>query len=83
MLFDPLDFNLGNPPSHPKVPEMMNDLQVAAYLNMSVASVRRWRTFRKKPPPIDHQGISDAMVGKASEVLYFYRGKWLRLSGDD
>ena len=37
----------------------------------------------EKPPPIDHQGINDAMVGKASVVLYFYKGKWLRLSGDD
>jgi len=37
----------------------------------------------EKPPPIDHQGINDAMVGKASVVLYFYQGKWLHLSGDD
>ena len=42
-----------SPPVHPgsliKVAEMMNDHQVASYLNMSVASVRRWRTFRKGP----------------------------------
>ena len=38
-----------NPPSLPKLPEMLNDHQVAEYLNMSVASVRRWRTFRKGP----------------------------------
>jgi hypothetical protein len=37
----------------------------------------------KKPPPIDHQGIDDAFVGKASVVLYFYQGKWLHLSGAD
>lgn len=36
-----------------------------------------------KPPPIDHQGINDAFVGKASVVLYFYRGKWLELTGAD
>ncbi len=36
-----------------------------------------------KPPPIDHQGINDVFVGKASVVLYFYRGKWLQLSGAD
>lgn len=36
-----------------------------------------------KPPPIDHQGIDDAFVGKASVVLYFYRGKWLELTGAD
>jgi excisionase family DNA binding protein len=40
---------LVNPPSLPKLPEMLNDSQVAEYLNMSVASVRRWRTFRKGP----------------------------------
>ena len=36
-----------------------------------------------KPPPIDHLGINDAFVGKASVVLYFYRGKWLHLTGAD
>jgi hypothetical protein len=37
----------------------------------------------EKPPPLDHQGIDDAFVGKASVVLYFYQGKWLHLSGAD
>jgi len=36
-----------------------------------------------KPPPIDHQGIDDEFVGKGSEVLYLYRGKWLHLTGAD
>jgi hypothetical protein len=36
-----------------------------------------------KPPPIDHQGIDDAFVGKASVVLYFHRGKWHALTGAD
>lgn len=36
-----------------------------------------------KPPPIDHQGISDVFVGKVSVVYYFYEGKWLQLSGAD
>ena len=35
------------------------------------------------PAMIDHQGINDVDYGKASEVLYFYRGKWLHLSGAD
>jgi len=35
------------------------------------------------PPPIDHQGIDDAFVGKASGVHYFFKGKWLRLQGGD
>jgi hypothetical protein len=37
----------------------------------------------EKPPPIDHQGINDIFVGKASVVLYFHQGKWLHLTGAD
>lgn len=36
-----------------------------------------------KPPPMDHQGVNDAFVEKGSAVLYFYRGKWLQLTGAD
>ena len=36
-----------------------------------------------KPPPIDHQGIDDAFLEKASTVHYFHEGKWLRLTGTD
>jgi hypothetical protein len=36
-----------------------------------------------EPPPIDHQGIDDAFLEKASITWYFYRGKWLRLQGAD
>jgi len=36
-----------------------------------------------EPPPLDHEGIDDAFVEKASEVWYWYQGKWLRLSGAD
>jgi hypothetical protein len=36
-----------------------------------------------KPPPLDHQGIDDAFVGKGSVVQYFYQGKWLQFSGAD
>ena len=36
-----------------------------------------------KPPPIDHQGINDAFLEKASSVHYFHEGKWLRLTGAD
>lgn len=35
------------------------------------------------PPRIDHLGIEDAFVGKVSAVIYFYRGKWLTLTGAD
>jgi hypothetical protein len=36
-----------------------------------------------KPPPIDHQGINDAFLEKASVVQYFFEGKWVQLPGDD
>ena len=36
-----------------------------------------------QPPPLDHQGIDDAFVEKASVVLYFHQGKWLTLTGAD
>lgn len=35
------------------------------------------------PPPIDHQGINDAFIEKASVVHYFHDGKWFRLTGAD
>jgi hypothetical protein len=37
----------------------------------------------EKPPAIDHQGINDMFYGKGSEVLYFYRGRLLHLTGAD
>jgi hypothetical protein len=36
-----------------------------------------------KPPPLDHQGINDAFLEKASVVWYFYAGNWLKLTGAD
>lgn len=36
-----------------------------------------------EPPPIDHQGINYAFIEKASVVLYWYEGQWLRLQGAD
>ncbi len=36
-----------------------------------------------KPPPIDHEGIDDAFVEKASVVRYCYQGVWLSLTGAD
>jgi hypothetical protein len=37
----------------------------------------------RKPPPIDHEGIDDAFLGKASVTWYFYKGKWKPLQGAD
>jgi hypothetical protein len=36
-----------------------------------------------KPPPIDHQGIDDAFLEKASVTFYFHKGNWLQLTGAD
>ena len=36
-----------------------------------------------KLPPINHQGINDAYVEKASVVRYYYRRRWLELQGAD
>src|SRR3989475_11589669 len=36
-----------------------------------------------EPPPIDHHGIDDAFMEKASVTHYWYEGKWLRLQGAD
>lgn len=36
-----------------------------------------------EPPPIDHQGIDDAFVGKGSVTYYWYRGDWRKLTGAD
>jgi hypothetical protein len=36
-----------------------------------------------KPPPLDHDGINDMFLGKASVVWYRYAGRWLQLTGAD
>lgn len=36
-----------------------------------------------KPPPLDHDGIDDGFVGKASVIWYWYGGRWLQLQGAD
>jgi hypothetical protein len=46
--------------------------------------MRHYRAYGgPEPPPIDHHGIDDAFLEKASITWYFYRGKWLRLQGAD
>ena len=35
------------------------------------------------PPPIDHDGIDDAYIEKASVTHYYEHGKWLRFIGAD
>lgn len=36
-----------------------------------------------KPPAIDHHGIDDAFLGKASVTWYRHKGKWMGLQGAD
>jgi hypothetical protein len=36
-----------------------------------------------QPPPLDHDGINDMFIEKASVVWYWYRGEWLQLQGSD
>lgn len=36
-----------------------------------------------KQRPIDHLGIEDVFVEKASEILYYSGGEWIRLQGAD
>ena len=46
--------------------------------------MRHYRAYGgPEPPQIDHNGIDDAFLGKASVTLYFHNGKWLRLQGAD
>ncbi len=37
----------------------------------------------RRPPRLEHQGINDAFVEKASVVRYYHRGRWLELPGAD
>ena len=37
----------------------------------------------KPPSVLDHEGINDIFVGKASVVWYWYGGRWLQLQGAD
>jgi hypothetical protein len=36
-----------------------------------------------KPPPLDHEGISDVFIEKGSIVWYWYRNAWLMLQGSN
>jgi hypothetical protein len=46
--------------------------------------MRHYRAYGgPKPPNIDHQGIDDTFIEKASTTHYFHQGKWLKLTGAD
>jgi hypothetical protein len=44
--------------------------------------LRQYRAYGEpKPPPIDHNGIDDAFLEKASITWYWHNGKWVQLQG--
>ena len=46
--------------------------------------LRHYRVYGgPPPPPIDHHGIDDAFLGKASATSYYHAGRWLQLRGAD
>jgi hypothetical protein len=46
--------------------------------------LRHYRAYGgSEPPPIDHHGIDDAFLEKASITWYWHQGKWLQLQGAD
>jgi hypothetical protein len=45
---------------------------------------RHYRAYGgPKPPPIDHNGIDDAFLEKASITWYWHNAKWVQLQGAD
>jgi hypothetical protein len=46
--------------------------------------LRHYRAYGgPEPPPINHHGIDDAFLEKASITWYYHQGKWLRFQGAD
>lgn len=46
--------------------------------------LRHYRAYDgPKPAPIDHNGIDDAFLEKASITWYWHNGKWVQLQGAD
>lgn len=56
--------------------------------DISTASPEQIRKYQDRLPKpllaaIDHDGIEDAFIGKASQVRYFTNGKWIVVPGAD
>jgi len=49
----------------------------------SAQYIRERQDPREKLPPLDHDGIEDVFIEKASLVWYWHGGRWLRLAGAD
>jgi hypothetical protein len=54
---------------------------------LSADKKRIWDCYKNygglTPPVTEHEGIEDCFVGKASGIHFYYRGKWLKLTGAD
>jgi hypothetical protein len=63
--------------------------RIAYSRKLNVASAAYIRSHAKAyngptpPSPLDHEGIDDGFQGKASVILYYFRGKWILLQGAD
>ena len=44
---------------------------------------KREAAYGAPTSPIDHEGIDDGFVGKASTVRFWYKGEWIELTGAD
>ena len=58
------------------------------WLGIYTASPERIRYYQRsfnapEPPPLDHDGVDIAAVGKASSIRYLHNGEWLTLQGGD
>jgi len=42
-----------------------------------------FRRDEATPPVLEHAGVEDVFLGKASTVWYWRTGKWVRLTGAD
>ena len=63
---------------------------IAAVYSREISAVnkrfilRHYRAYDgPRPAPIDHNGIDDAILEKASITWYWHDGKWMQLQGAD
>jgi hypothetical protein len=68
--------------------QLADDANVGYGRAVAVARPAEIRTHHRyyggrEPPPLDHDGVDDAFVEKASVVWYWYEGEWLQLQGVD
>jgi hypothetical protein len=79
----------GGAPIAPSVLAKSRLSERACYMEIGPAHKREilqdYKAYGGPKPPavIDHLGIDYGYCEKASEIFYFYRGKWLKLTGSD